>query len=106
MKPKKSERAAAEPKYRMNARERAAIEKHFRRMGEGAPRLKVVKTADKTNISADHPSWLIGQALLTEALGTSDLDFYNGPSLSGCLYGFTLAGIAGFKDILVLVEDS
>jgi hypothetical protein len=42
MKPKKSERAAAEPKYRANARERAVIEKHFRRMAEAAPRLKAV----------------------------------------------------------------
>ena len=109
MKPKKSERAAAEPKYRVNARERAVIEKHFRRMAEAAPRLKVVKTADKTNISADHPSWLIGQALLTEALGTSDLDFYNGlvrqlanaVSASGRLderdLNFMLAVIKGVK---------
>jgi hypothetical protein len=78
MKPKKSERAAAEPQYRANARERAVIEKHLRRLAEAAPRLKVVETADKTNISPDHPNWVIGQALLTEALGTSDIDFYSG----------------------------
>jgi hypothetical protein len=41
MKSKKSERAG-EPKYRANARERAVIEKHLRRMAEAAPRLKVV----------------------------------------------------------------
>jgi hypothetical protein len=76
MKPKKSERAAAEPKYRANARERAVIEKHLRRLAEAAPRLKVVETADKTNISPDHPDCAIGQALLT--LGTSDIDFYSG----------------------------
>jgi hypothetical protein len=78
MKRKKSERAAAEPQYRANRRERAVIEKHLRRMAEAAPRLKVVETADKTNISTDHPDEVIGQALLTDALGTSDSDFYGG----------------------------
>jgi hypothetical protein len=78
MKSKESEPAAAEPKYRANARERAIIEKHLRRMAEAAPRLKVVKTEDKTDISLDHPDAVIGQALLTDALGTSDVDFYRG----------------------------
>ena len=47
-------------------------------MAEAAPRLKVVQTADELKISPDHPNGVIGQALLTDALGTSDLDFYSG----------------------------
>ncbi len=47
-------------------------------MAEAAPQLKVVEAAGKTDISLDHPDEVIGQALLTEALGTSDLDFYSG----------------------------
>jgi hypothetical protein len=77
MKPKKSERAA-ESKHQANARERAIIEKHLRRMAEAAPRLRVVETAEKRELSLDHPDGVIGQALLTDALGTSDLDFYHG----------------------------
>jgi len=77
MKPKKTEGAAG-PKYRANARERAIIEKHIRRMAEAAPRFKVVQTEDGTDISADHPDRAVGLALLTDAVGTSDLEFYNG----------------------------
>ena len=77
MKPKKTE-GAADPKYRANARERAIIEKHIRRMAEAAPRFKVVQTADGIDISADHPDRAVGLALLTDAVGTSDLEFYNG----------------------------
>ncbi len=78
MKLKKPKQAVAEPKRQANERERAIIEKHLRRMAEAAPRLKVVETEDKTEISLDHPDAIIGQALLTDALGTSDLDFYRG----------------------------
>jgi hypothetical protein len=77
MKSKKSERAA-QPKYRANARERDVMEKHLRRFAEAAPRFKVVQTADETDISPDHPDRMVGLALLTNAIGTSDLEFYSG----------------------------
>jgi len=78
MKPKKPEQVAAKPKYRANARERDIMEKHIRRFAEAAPRFKVVQTADEIDIAPDHPDRMVGVALVTDAVGTSDLEFYSG----------------------------
>ena len=43
-----------------------------------APRLKVSKSGDRPTITPAHPDEIIGWALLMDALGTTDMDFFNG----------------------------
>jgi hypothetical protein len=43
-----------------------------------APRLKVLNKKQGVSISFDHPDKLAGRMLLLDALGTADLDFFNG----------------------------
>jgi hypothetical protein len=71
---KKPEPNAAKP-YKMTAQERTAIDKFLaRNAANPAPRLKVLK-GQVTTIS---PPNFAGQMLLMDALGTGDLDFYQG----------------------------
>ena len=64
-------------KTELTSQERTAIEKFLaRNAAKPAPRLKVLK--EKPRIALDHPHELVGQALLMDALGTADLDFYRG----------------------------
>ena len=75
---KKPEPNAAKPYDKRTSQERTAINKFLaRNAANPAPRLKVLKGQAAT-ISPDHPHVLVGQALLMDALGTGDLDFYNG----------------------------
>ena len=76
---KKKPEPNAEKTYgKMTSQERTAIEKFLaRNAANPAPRLKVQKGQTAT-ISPDHPNVLVGQTLLMDALGTGDLDFYNG----------------------------
>jgi hypothetical protein len=63
----------------MTSRERTAIDKFLaRNAANPAPRLKVLNEKQAVSISPDHPDKLAGQMLLMDALGTADLDFYNG----------------------------
>jgi hypothetical protein len=56
-------------------RELAAIQKLFAgRQAHASPSFKV----SDNKVSLDHPDELIGQALLMEAVGTADFDFYKG----------------------------
>jgi hypothetical protein len=63
----------------MTSRERTAIDKFLaRNAANPAPRPKVLNEKQAVSISPDHPDKLAGQMLLMDALGTADLDFYNG----------------------------
>jgi len=48
-----------------------------RSSGKTAPRLKVVKDGDSTEITPDHPNASVAFGLLMQALGTEDADFAN-----------------------------
>jgi hypothetical protein len=63
--------------YAPTPREQSVKEAHLaRREGRNpAPRVKVTEKDGLSEISVDHPEPALGQALLMEALGTSDLDF-------------------------------
>lgn len=76
---KKKPEPNAEKTYdKMTSQERTAIDKFVaRNAANPAPRLKVLKGQVAT-ISPDHPDDLVGKALLMDALGTGDLDFYHG----------------------------
>src|SRR5262245_48591977 len=74
---KKVKPNSVKQKYVPTAAERTAIEKFLaRNAAKPAPRLKILK--EKPRIALDHPHELAGQALLMDALGTADLDFYRG----------------------------
>src|SRR6266404_5231632 len=76
---KKPEPNAAKPKYELTSQELTALKKFFaRKAAKPAPRLKVLNEKEPISISPDHPDKVVGQVLLMEALGTADLDFYNG----------------------------
>jgi hypothetical protein len=78
MSKKKSEPNAATPYDKMTSRERSAIEKFLaRNAANPAPRLKVLNGEKTVSISPDHPSKIVGEMLLMDALGTADLDFFN-----------------------------
>jgi hypothetical protein len=75
---KKPGAKAAKPKYEPTSQELTAIKKFVaQNAAKPAPRLKVLNEK-ATAISLDHPDQLAGQALLMDALGTADLDFYRG----------------------------
>jgi hypothetical protein len=75
---KKPEANTAKPKYEPTSQELTAIKKFVaRNTAKPAPRLKVGKEKG-AGIALDHPHQLSGQALLMDALGTADVDFYRG----------------------------
>jgi hypothetical protein len=74
---KKPEPNVAKPKYERTSQELTAIKKLVaQNAAKPAPRLKVLN--EGTTILPAHPDRLAGQALLMDALGTADLDFYGG----------------------------
>jgi hypothetical protein len=78
MSTKKVKPNSEKPTYAVTAQERTAINKLLaRKAANPAPRLKVLKEK-ATSISPDHPNDLAGQALLMDAVGTADFDFYRG----------------------------
>jgi hypothetical protein len=75
---KKPETNTAKPKYEPTSRELTAIKKLVAQSAaKAAPRLEVLNEKG-TTISPAHPDQLAGQALLMDALGTADVDFYGG----------------------------
>jgi hypothetical protein len=75
---KKPEPNAAKPKYEPTSQELTAIKKFVEQnAAKPAPRLKVLNEKG-TTISPAHPDQFAGQALLMDAIGTADLDFYGG----------------------------
>ena len=66
------------PRYQPTDRELAAMQKCLDRAdAQPAPRLKAAKNGG-AGINLDHPDATVGEALLAEALGTTDLDFVEG----------------------------
>jgi hypothetical protein len=59
-------------------RELAAARKFVEEESRRAPRLKVSKSGDRSTITPEHPEEMIGLAHLMDALGTTDMDFFNG----------------------------
>jgi hypothetical protein len=78
LKPKRPQPDAGAAKRRSSARELAAIEKYLLKSAEAAPRVKVLDGAERTKIATDYPDTFIGDALLMEALGTADHEFFDG----------------------------
>ncbi len=77
---KASKTGLAKP-YEPTKAERGILARYLDRVDEKplAPRVKVTKTLDGVAQTAvDHPEPLLGQALLMETLGTTDLDFVSG----------------------------
>ena len=68
----------AGPDGKITSQERTAIGRFFaRNAANPAPRLKVTK-GKYTEIAPQHRDAVVGQMLLMDALGTSDVDFYDG----------------------------
>ena len=67
--------------YEPKPEERAAVEALFSRQKEKppAPRMKVSKKGGVAQVLPDHPDLAVGAILLMVALGTTELDFLNGP---------------------------
>jgi hypothetical protein len=59
-------------------RELAAVRKFMDKRSQRAPRLKVSKSGNCPTIALDHPDETIGLPHLMDALGTTDMDFFNG----------------------------
>ncbi len=65
--------------YQATEREKAALVKYATaQFADRTPRIKISRDEKAATFSLDHPNQLTGYALLTEALGTADLDFVNG----------------------------
>jgi hypothetical protein len=78
---KKQSRAAGTAKpsaYRPNPRETSAIRQFFEERAERAPRLRISKEGQVTKVGPDHPDNSTGLIVLMEALGTTDMEFFNG----------------------------
>ena len=74
---KKLKPNSVEQKHQLTSRELAAIRKLVAaNEAKPAPRLKVVPTEKGMTIALAHPDNLVGDALLMDALGTVDIDFY------------------------------
>ena len=59
-------------------RELAAMRKFMDKRSQRAPRLKVSKSGNCPTVALDHPDETIGLPHLMDALGTTDMDFFNG----------------------------
>jgi hypothetical protein len=67
--------SVAKPEYKRTPREAAAVKKI---QGEPADRLPRLKVSESSQIVPDHPDEATGLALLMEAVGTTDPDFFAG----------------------------
>src|SRR5205823_1668389 len=68
---------AEKPEYQRTPREAAALDKFRKGQAERAPSVKAVKRGGHSSLVPDHPDEATGYCLLLEALGTTDLDFFN-----------------------------
>lgn len=66
--------------YTPTQREREALKASGTRWAGAklAPRVKVTDIAGASQIGVDHPDRVVGQMLLMDALGTVDIDFFDG----------------------------
>ena len=77
MAPTKRERVADTPERdKLSEAELEIVERFFKRAKTVAPRMKLGHNDHR--VAVDHRNPLIGQLSLMEALGTADLDFYDG----------------------------
>jgi hypothetical protein len=74
--PEADSKSKAEAKW--TPREVEAVEKICTQRTEGVPRLRIKKSAGKSSIVTERGDNLVGTALVMEAIGTTDLDFYGG----------------------------
>ncbi len=68
---------AAKPEYEPTAAELSAV-KNFAGRQTDSPRFRVTKGTNGPRVAPDHTDLAVGNALLGEAVGTSDLDFLSG----------------------------
>jgi hypothetical protein len=68
----------AEPKWERTPREVEAVRKVITGRMEGVPRLKIAKSESGCRYVTEHIDDLAGKALIMEAIGTTDLDFFAG----------------------------
>jgi hypothetical protein len=68
----------AKPEWERTPREVEAIKKALSERAEGVPRLKVSKSENGLSITPEHPDEVAGEALLMEAIATTDADFLAG----------------------------
>lgn len=66
--------------YTPTQREREALKASGARWtgAKCTPRVKVTDVAGASQIGVDHPDRVVGQMLLMDALGTADIDFFDG----------------------------
>jgi hypothetical protein len=66
--------------YEPTPEERAALVAHLARMEQKppAPRIKLTQKGENFHTSTDHPMPLFGRALVMQALGMADADFFDG----------------------------
>jgi hypothetical protein len=66
--------------YEPTPEERATLVAHLARMDQKppAPRIKLTQKGENFHTSTDHPMPLFGRALVMQALGTADADFFDG----------------------------
>ena len=64
--------------YEPTPAERAALVAHLARMEQKppAPRIMLTQKGENFHTSTDHPMPLFGRALVMQALGTADADFF------------------------------
>jgi hypothetical protein len=74
----KTAAAAEKPPYKLTAREKEALAKFKAASETRGPRLKVQADGATGNFSVDHPDEAVGVLALMRAIGTTDLDFYDG----------------------------
>ena len=102
--PKSSQGSVAKPEYKRTAREAAAVKKIQGESAERSPRLKVSQSLEMV---PDHPDETAGFALLMEAVGTTDPDFFlglvdqlakaDGGKIDEHQLNFMLSVVKGFK---------
>ena len=66
------------PPYKLTAREKEALAKFEAASETRGPRLKVQADGATAKFSVDHPDEAVGILALMRAIGTTDLDFYDG----------------------------
>ena len=73
-----SARDTEKPPYKLTAREKEALAKFEAASETRGPRLKVQADGATAKFSVDHPDEAVGILALMRAIGTTDLDFYDG----------------------------
>jgi hypothetical protein len=77
----KTENPPSEPNvasYQASERDRKAMGAILEKNLSKAPSFRIRRDGDSLKISTDHENPIVGDALIAEAIGTSDLDFYCG----------------------------